>query len=67
MLFPVSDQDCINEIHMYFGIKSINDETMSSTRDRCTRSLTNVESLWTLAVTYCSALSQQMLIATKHV
>jgi len=28
-LFRVNNQDCINDIRMYFGIKSISDETSS--------------------------------------
>jgi len=34
-LFRVNNQDCINEIHMYFGIKSISDETSSRTKSVC--------------------------------
>ena len=37
-LFRVSKQDCINDIQMYFAIKSIDDE-MCSRRDRFLRSL----------------------------
>ena len=31
ILFSVDDQDCIKEIHMYFGL---NNDEMSSRRDR---------------------------------
>ena len=39
-LFRVSEQDCINDIQMFFGIKSIDDE-LCSRRDRFIRSLAN--------------------------
>jgi len=37
-LFRVNNQDCIDDIHMYFGIKSVSDE-MSSRQNRFMRSL----------------------------
>jgi len=39
-LFRVSKQDCINDIQMYFGIKSIDDE-LCSRRDRFLSTLTS--------------------------
>ena len=39
-LFRVSEQDCINDIQMFFGIKSIDDE-LCSRRDRFVRSMAN--------------------------
>ena len=39
-LFRVSEQDCINDIQMFFGIKSTDDE-LCSRRDRFLSSLVN--------------------------
>ena len=39
-LFRVGEQDCINDIQMFSGIKSIDDE-LCSRRDRFLKSLAN--------------------------
>ena len=39
-LFRVSEQDCINDVQMFFGTKSIDDE-LYSRRDRFVRGLAN--------------------------